>query len=84
MTQRVVVTGLGPVSSIGTGPADFAAALRGVLPDWQVEGTLEDYAHYARGEAATVSPAVEETTGTAPRDLATFARDFAPAFAGRA
>ena len=28
MTQRVVVTGLGPVSSIGTGPADFAAALR--------------------------------------------------------
>ncbi|MBM0236009.1 beta-ketoacyl-[acyl-carrier-protein] synthase family protein [Micromonospora sp. ATA32] len=28
MTQRVVVTGLGPVSSIGTGAADFAAALR--------------------------------------------------------
>lgn len=28
MTHRVVVTGLGPVSSIGTGAADFAAALR--------------------------------------------------------
>lgn len=26
--QRVVVTGLGPVSSVGTGPAAFAAALR--------------------------------------------------------
>jgi uncharacterized protein YbjT (DUF2867 family) len=72
------------VDFVDVTPADFAAALRGMLPDWQVEGTLEDYAHYARGEAAAVSPAVADVTGTAPRDVATFARDHAPAFGGRA
>jgi uncharacterized protein YbjT (DUF2867 family) len=72
------------VDFVDVTPADFAAALRGILPDWQVEGTLEDYAHYARGEAAAVSPAVADVTGTAPRDVATFARDHAPAFGGRA
>ena len=33
-------------------PNTFAASLRGLLPDWQVDGLLEDYAHYSRGEAA--------------------------------
>jgi uncharacterized protein YbjT (DUF2867 family) len=70
------------VDFVDVSPADFAAALRGALPDWQIEGLLEDYAHYARGEAAAVSPAVAEVTGRAPRDVATFARDFAPAFGG--
>jgi uncharacterized protein YbjT (DUF2867 family) len=68
------------ITFVNTPPADFGAALSGVLPPWQVAGLLEDYAHYARGEAAAVYPTVEEVTGVAPRDIATFARDHAAAF----
>ncbi|WP_017559563.1 NmrA family NAD(P)-binding protein [Nocardiopsis baichengensis] len=56
---------------------DFAAALAGVLPPWQVEGLVEDYAHYARGEAAEVHTAVADLTGRPPRDITDFARDSA-------
>ena len=63
-------------------PEAFAESLRGVLPPWQVEGLLEDYAHYRRGEAAMVSPAVAEVTGHPATDFAQFARDYAPAFSG--
>jgi uncharacterized protein YbjT (DUF2867 family) len=62
-------------------PAEvFAEQLRGVLPPWQLEGLLEDYAHYARGEAAAVHPTVAEVTGEQPRDIGQFARDYAGAF----
>jgi uncharacterized protein YbjT (DUF2867 family) len=61
-------------------PQAFAAYLRGVLPPWQVDGLLEDYAHYARGEAAAVLPTVREVTGREPRTLAEFAADHAAAF----
>jgi uncharacterized protein YbjT (DUF2867 family) len=47
------------------------------MPSWQVDGLLEDYEHYRRGEAAAVSPAVREVTGHAPRDINAFARDYA-------
>ena len=63
-------------------PEAFADSLRGILPPWQVEGLLEDYAHYRRGEAASVSSAVAEITGRPPRDIQQFARDYAPAFRG--
>jgi hypothetical protein len=46
----------------------------------QVDGLLEDYAHYRRGEAAAVSSAIAELTGTPPRDVMQFAREYAPAF----
>jgi len=61
-------------------PAAFAEQLRGVLPDWQVDGLLEDYAHYARGEASEVLPTVAEITGRPARDLTGFATDYADAF----
>lgn len=51
-------------------PAAFADALRAVLPDWQVEGLLEDYAHYARGEAAQVWPTVPDLICRPARDVA--------------
>ena len=61
----------------------FAGALGAAgVPSWQVEGLIEDYAHYARGEAAALSPHVSEVTGTEPRDVRTFARDYARAFGG--
>ncbi|RYG42416.1 SDR family oxidoreductase [bacterium] len=62
-------------------PEEFGALLKGVgMPIWQVEGLLEDYAHYDRGEAAAVSPDVERVTGEPARSLETFARDHAEAF----
>jgi uncharacterized protein YbjT (DUF2867 family) len=62
-------------------PQAFADSLHGILPPWQVEGLLEDYAHYRRGEAASVSAAIAEITGRPPADIQQFARDYAPAFA---
>ena len=58
----------------------FDASLRGLLPDWQVDGLLEVHAHYSRGEAADVLPTVAEVTGRAPRAVEEFARDYADAF----
>lgn len=63
-----------------TPTSDFAAALRGGMPDWQLDGLVEDYAHYARGEAAAVHTAVADLTGRPARDLTDFARDYAGAF----
>jgi uncharacterized protein YbjT (DUF2867 family) len=70
------------VTFIDVPPEVFADSLRGILPPWQVQGLLEDYAHYRRGEAAAVSPAVAEITGRPPRDIQQFARDYATAFTG--
>ena len=62
-------------------PPDVVAEnLRGVLPPWQIGGLLEDYAHYARGEAAAVYPTVAQVTGQQPRDIGQFAHDYAQAF----
>lgn len=61
----------------------FAAALTGILPPWQLDGLVEDYAHYARGEAAEVHTSVTDLTGRPARDLTDFARDHAGAFGPR-
>jgi uncharacterized protein YbjT (DUF2867 family) len=68
------------VTFVDVPPDDFAASLRGLLPDWQLDGLLEDYAHYSRGEAAAVLPTVADVTGHAPREVAEFARDYADIF----
>ena len=69
------------VTFIDVPPAAFSAALLSAgLPAWQVDGLIEDYAHYACGEAAAVLPTVREVTGRDPRDLAVFARDYPQAF----
>lgn len=64
-------------------PDQFGGALQGILPPWQIAGTLEDYAHYRRGEASYVSTAVSDVTGTPPRDIAQFARDHLDSFRPR-
>jgi hypothetical protein len=46
------------VTLVDVTPEQFATGVRGVLPDGQVEGLLEDYGHYRRGEAADVCPTV--------------------------
>jgi uncharacterized protein YbjT (DUF2867 family) len=50
------------------------------MPRWQVDGLVEDYAHYRRGEAAIVMTGVRDATGHSPRSFADFARDYASAF----
>jgi uncharacterized protein YbjT (DUF2867 family) len=72
-----------PVAFSDVPPDAFASALKaaGVSP-WQVEGLVEDYAHYARGEAEAISSHVSEVTGSEPRSVARFAADYASAFAG--
>jgi uncharacterized protein YbjT (DUF2867 family) len=85
ITHAEIATAIGAVlgrevTFVDVRPAAFAANLRDVLPDWQVEGLLEDYAHYRRGEAADVLPTVAQVTGRAPRTVADFARDYVEAF----
>jgi uncharacterized protein YbjT (DUF2867 family) len=61
-------------------PDAFAGGLQGILPPWQIDGLLEDYAHYRRGEAAAVSPAVADITGRPATSIGQFAHDYAQAF----
>lgn len=66
---------------INVSPEDMRQAVLSVgFPEWQADGLIEDYAHYARGEAATVSNAIQEVTGKPARDFKSFAQEYAPAF----
>jgi uncharacterized protein YbjT (DUF2867 family) len=87
LTHAEIAAGIGAVAGrtvefVDAPPEAFAGALRGQLPDWQLDGLLEDYAHYARGEAAAVSPVVEQVTGRPARGLEAFLGDHAAAFRG--
>jgi uncharacterized protein YbjT (DUF2867 family) len=86
ITHAEIATALGKalgrdVGFVDVTPDAFVDALQSCgVPAWQVEGLVEDYAHYARGEAARVYPTVEEVTHRKPRDIASFARDYAAVF----
>ena len=70
-----------PIAFIDVSSDAFAGGLKSAgVPTWQVDGLVEDYAHYARGEAETISPHVRVVTGADPRDVGEFARDYARAF----
>jgi uncharacterized protein YbjT (DUF2867 family) len=56
------------------------ALLRFHMPSWQAEGLVEDYAHYRRGEAASISQDVKAVTGQLPRNIQTFAREYKSIF----
>jgi uncharacterized protein YbjT (DUF2867 family) len=72
-----------PVAFMDVPPDAFAGALKAAgVPPWQADGLVEDYAHYARGEAEAISPHVREVTGVDPRDVGRFAEDYARAFVG--
>ena len=69
------------VEFVDVSPDAMRGALIGFgLPAWQIDGLLEDYAHYRRGEASAVATGVQDVTGRAPRGFAEFARDYAAAF----
>ena len=70
-----------PVSFVDIAPEAMRKALLSFkVPEWQADGLIEDYAHYRRGEAADISRAIEQITGTPPRTFLTFAQDSAQAF----
>ena len=53
------------------------------MPQWQADGLIEDYTHYRRGEASSVSSAILDVTGLPARAFADFARDYARAFSSQ-
>jgi uncharacterized protein YbjT (DUF2867 family) len=62
-------------------PKEFIAMVTGAgMPQWQADGLAEDYAHYERGEADTISPDVQQVTSTNARSMHDFANDYADAF----
>ena len=63
-----------------SGAAMREALLSFHMPEWQADGLVEDYEHYSRGEASTLSSAVAEITGVPPRSFPAFAQDFKQAF----
>ena len=56
------------------------AVLQVGFPEWQADGLIEDYAHYAKNEAASIEAGIQEATGKTPRTFADFAQDYAPVF----
>jgi len=46
------------------------------FPEWQADGLVEDYAHYRRGEASSVSSAVRDVAGHPPRSFGAFADEY--------
>lgn len=70
-----------PVRFVDVSPEAMRDALAKVgFPAWQLEGLIEDYAHYHRGEAAEIASGVRDATGSQPRAFEDFARDYATAF----
>lgn len=66
---------------INVTPEEMRQAVIGVgFPLWQADGLIEDYAHYARGEAAAVSSDVQLVTGKAPRSFESFVSDYKSLF----
>ncbi|MBO9616994.1 MAG: SDR family oxidoreductase [Dyadobacter sp.] len=65
-----------PVNFIDVSPAQMEQALAGAgFPEWQIGGLIEDYAHYAREEAAAVSDAVARVTGRNAIGFEQFVKD---------
>lgn len=87
LTHRELATKLSivlgrTISYVNVLPDQLLQALLQVgFPLWQAEGLIEDYAHYARGEAAAISPAVQQLTGHAPRSFDHFIQEYAAMFA---
>jgi uncharacterized protein YbjT (DUF2867 family) len=70
-----------PVQFIDVAPAQMQAGLLAAgFGNWQADGLIEDYAHYARQEAAEVYNTVQAVTGKSAICFEQFARDYAGLF----
>ena len=82
MTDRLSVETGQPITFNDASEDNMRQAMAGVkMPPWQIDGLIEDYAHYRRGEAAEIATGVRDATGADPRPFDGFARDYAKAFA---
>lgn len=69
------------VEFVNVRPRQMEEALKAAgFPQWQTGGLIEDYAHYARGEAAAVFPVVKELTGSGAISFEQFAGDYRSRF----
>ncbi len=69
------------IEFVNVSPQAMREALKAAgFPEWQLEGLIEDYAHYARGEAAEITSGVLDASGKPPRTFADFVNDYASAF----
>jgi uncharacterized protein YbjT (DUF2867 family) len=68
------------VTFVDMSPDAFAQVLVGLLPQWQIDGLVEDYAHYRRGEAANTTTTVEDVVGRPAITVEQFAVDYADRF----
>ncbi|QNK64076.1 SDR family oxidoreductase [Pedobacter sp. PAMC26386] len=69
------------IKFIDVTPDDMRQAILSLgFPEWQAEGLIEDYAHYARGEAALISQDILQVTGKSPYNFGTFVKDHASLF----
>lgn len=69
------------IKYINVSDEEMLKALLGVgFPDWQAHGLIEDYAHYARGEAENVTNDVQQVTGSKPRSFTDFLEAYAEVF----
>ena len=81
MAEELAQTIGKPVTFENISGAAMREALLGFhMPGWQADGLVEDYEHYSRGEATTLSTAVQAVTGVKPRTFQIFAQDFKQAF----
>lgn len=65
------------ITYINLSPEQMQGALAAAgFPAWQIGGLMEDYAHYARGEAAEVFSTVANITGRQATSFEQFARDY--------
>ncbi len=81
MAARIAAAAGRPVEFDDITPAAMRDMLAQVGMDaWQADGLIEDYAHYARGEASAVEDGVLAATGAPARMFTAFARDFASEF----
>ena len=51
------------------------ALLKYQMPEWQADGLIEDFAHYRRNEAESISPVIEQITQQPPRKFLDFAKE---------
>ena len=73
-----------PIKYVDVPPGAMREALLGFgMPTWRADGLLEDYEHYRRGEAETVTSTVYDLTGSKPIPFFRFAQDYAERFLGK-
>ncbi len=81
MAEKLSVALNRQIQFVDISPGSMREALASVgFPNWQVDGLIEDYAHYHRGEALTITDDIKDATGKPPHSFEEFARDYAPEF----